>query len=331
MFFQILDSKKECHGYYVDGKIQKSFNQKNLTHTWAPSSHFFDSYVEYASVWCLGKPLGDVCPADLKEQWASLNKRAKAYIKSIKESQIDMSQVCFYDLVPKAFLIEYYSLKNEISKFVFKNYKKPKNYDFLHDLNIMIKKIESETLNINMNNLNLSDLKVRRSISKIKNSTDIISYNPWSTVTGRLTTNKDSFPILTLNKELRPALVPNNDIFVELDYNSAELRVLLGLLGQDQPEEDIHTWIASSVFADKFTRDQVKKKVFAWLYNPKAKNKKLNHYFDREKINELFYKNGTVQTPYSRTLAAPQDKSVNYLIQSTTSDLFLTSAIKIRW
>ena len=193
----------------------------------------------------------------------------------------------------------------------------------------MIKKIESETLNINMNNLNLSDLKVRRSISKIKNSTDIISYNPWSTVTGRLTTNKDSFPILTLNKELRPALVPNNDIFVELDYNSAELRVLLGLLGQDQPEEDIHTWIASSVFADKFTRDQVKKKVFAWLYNPKAKNKKLNHYFDREKINELFYKNGTVQTPYSRTLAAPQDKSVNYLIQSTTSDLFLTSAIKI--
>ena len=149
------------------------------------------------------------------------------------------------------------------------------------------------------------------------------------TATGRLTTTQNSFPILTLNKELRHVLTPCNDLFMELDYNSAELRTFFGLSGQDQPAEDIHAWINSSVFNDKYTREECKKKVFAWLYNPKAKNAKLNKYLDRDSLLNKFYIDGHVETPYQRKLSVCHEKALNYLIQSTASDLFLTSVLKV--
>jgi len=124
-------------------------------------------------------------------------------------------------------------------------------------------------------------------------------------------------------------LKPNNDLFVEFDYNSAELRVLLGLLGQDQPEEDIHSWISKNIFDDKYTRDETKKKVFAWLYNAKAKNKKLNERFKRDKVLAKYWTSDHVKTCFHRKILADRDHALNYIIQSTTSDLFLTSAMKI--
>ena len=48
-------------------------------------------------------------------------------------------------------------------------------------------------------------------------------YDVWGSVTGRLTTKPDSFPILTLNKGFRSLIAPNNDLFVELDANDKQL------------------------------------------------------------------------------------------------------------
>jgi len=329
LLFQALDNKKECRSVYIDGSIKDQPRAGTLTRTWAPTTHFFDTRVEYAQIWCDGKSLNEVCPPEIKARWTEINARAKAYINSLNNAQVDLKQVCIYDMLPEQFLCEFYDLKNQICASVFETCERPTNYDFMHDLLIFLKKMESKSLNVQIENLNFSDIKVRQSVSKIKNSENKIMYNPWATATGRLATRTNSFPILTLNKDLRSSLEPNNDLFVELDYNSAELRVLLGLLGQDQPEEDIHTWVSSNIFSDKYDRDQVKKKVFAWLYNPKARNKKLNQHFDREKVHNLFYKNGKVMTPYNRELEVVSEKAVNYLVQSTASDLFLTSAIKI--
>ena len=101
------------------------------------------------------------------------------------------------------------------------------------------------------------------------------------------------------------------------------------MLKQKQPKDDIHLWISKNIFESKYDRDTTKKKVFAWLYNSKAKNKKLNSYLNRGKILKNFYKDGYVSTPFGREIAVEEEKAVNYMIQSTTSDLFLTSAIKI--
>ncbi len=89
-----------------------------------------------------------------------------------------------------------------------------------------------------------------------------IKYNPFGTKTGRLTTQKNSFPILTMDKKFRKILKPQNKWFVEFDYNAAEIRVLLGLLGVDQPHIDIHDYNAYELFDGKLTREESKKRIF---------------------------------------------------------------------
>ena len=156
-----------------------------------------------------------------------------------------------------------------------------------------------------------------------------ISYNPFGTITGRLTTNKNSFPILTLPREFRKIIRPTNDYFVELDYNAAEIRVLLALNEVRQPEGDIHEWIRTRVFNGTVSREESKKKTFAWLYNPEAKNDRLERVFNKEKVVNRHWKGGTVVTPFGREIKADSAHALNYLIQSTSSDLFLKQMIKV--
>lgn len=329
MLFQILDNKQECYKIFCNGRLVDDYSLDDLTHTWAPIDFLPKENIQYAKIWCGGKTLDDVCPEHLRLRWTSVNDKARVFLKTFHAAKIDLQDVCFYDLVPDSFLTEFYDLKNDITNFVFENYEKPKNYEFIKDLFFFLKELETNELNINLGNIDFSKQKIRTGITKIKNVNNKVIYNPWGTVTGRLTTKKNSFPILTLNKELRNAIHPQNDLFVELDFNSAELRVLLGLLNKEQPKDDMHAWINKNIFKDKYTRDQTKKKVFAWLYNPKATHKGLNQHLDRDKILEEYFIQGRLMTPYNRVINTEKDKAVNYLIQSTSSDMLLTSAMKI--
>tara|TARA_Y100000034_G_scaffold78584_1_gene94453 strand:- start:1190 stop:2368 length:1179 start_codon:yes stop_codon:yes gene_type:complete len=329
LLFQILDSKTECAAIYADGKIATIYDDAKFTATWAPTLHFKDHIVDCANIWAQGKSLNEVCPEALKEEWQMVNKKAASYLNSFHKSKIDLEDNCFYDLLPDKFLLQFYDLKNKITDYVFNTYTKPENHNFMFELILFLKKIENQRLNLNFKNLDMSVIKTRKVVSKIKYSPHHIDYNPWGTVTGRLTTNKNSFPILTLNKELRSVLQPNNECFFELDFNAAEIRVLFSLLGQEQPDIDVHSWIAENIFDGKFNREQTKKKVFAWLYNPKARNKRLNTYLNRDELYSRYYKNGRVETPFGRSILAQEDKAINYLIQSTASDLFLTSVLKV--
>ena len=326
MIFQLLDTKQECYKIFCEGKLFDDYNNDSLSHTWAPSSHMSAERIEYAQIWCNGKTLAEVCPDALKERFTLLNNKAKMYLRTFHNAKINLQDVCFYDLVPEKFLLDFYEVKNEITRFVFENYQKPKNYEFIKDLLFFLKRIEERDLNLD---LDFSKLDVSSGILKLDNCGAKILYNPWGTVTGRLTTHKSSFPILTLNKNLRGCVKPQNDAFVELDFNAAELRVLLGLLGEEQPDEDIHVWLAKNVFNDKFSREEVKKKVFAWLYNPNAKNKKLNEFLNRDKLYEKYFHNDYVSTPFYRIIPVEKEKAVNYLIQSTSSDMLLTSAMRV--
>jgi len=283
--------------------------------------------IEYAQIYCGGKSLTEVCPDNLKARLDAVNKKGKVYLQTFYSSKINLEDVCFYDLVPEKYLLDFCQVKNEITQYVFNNYRKPNNYEFLKNLLLFLDKVEQREINLDLSSIDFKNTDAKSGVEKLKECSRNVVYNPWKTVTGRLTTEKNSFPILTLNKSLRHCVKPQNDFFLELDFNAAELRTLLGLLGEAQPEQDMHTWISESVFANKFDRDQTKKKVFAWLYNPKSQNKKLNQYLNREKVHQQYYINGEVHTPFGRDIAAPEEKAVNYLIQSTSSDMLLTSAM----
>jgi len=228
-------------------------------------------------------------------------------------------------------LLEFYEIKNKITEHVFENYKKPENYDFLLELAKKAEEIKNQPLNINV--LKLNDKKhefvARNFLKKIKKTEPYIKYNIFGTKTGRLTTKPNSFPILTLKKEYRSILRPNNDLFVELDYNAAELRVLLTLMNMEQPKEDIHAWNAKNIFRGLATRKEAKERIFAWLYNPDSKDSLANRAYDKANIKEKYWDGKIVKTPFGREIEADEFHALNYLIQSTTADLVLRQMIKV--
>ena len=143
-----------------------------------------------------------------------------------------------------------------------------------------------------------------------------------------MTTKRGSFPALNLKRELKKHVRPNNDVFLELDFNAAEIRTMLALQGHEQPEEDIHEWNIKNVFKKDLSRDKAKTKIFAWLYNQQS-NAIQSDYYDREILLERYYKEEVVSTPFGRTIVAPVRKALNYLLQSSSSDNTLERFIRI--
>jgi hypothetical protein len=132
-----------------------------------------------------------------------------------------------------------------------------------------------------------------------------------------------------MDKAYRKIVKPNNDWFVEFDFNAAELRVMLGLLGIKQPQEDIHEWNLKNVFRGIGTRSKAKERIFAWLYNPKSQDYLSNRAYDRDLLLEKHWDGNQIQTMYNRIIPAKKHYALNYLLQSTAADLFLRQMIQV--
>ncbi|HAI19246.1 MAG TPA: hypothetical protein DCM10_15195, partial [Xanthomarina gelatinilytica] len=233
MLFQTLDDKKECVGIYKDGVL--SFNDiipDSCKHTWSYSAFLEHRSVEYAKIYCGGQTLDKVCPEPLRERWERVSNKLKAFIKSFTTSRVSLNESCFFDLVPSKFLLEYCYVKDLICKHVFDTYERPPNYDYMVELTKVIEQVRNSKLTLNRKNLSLYKTKHRKFIQKLNQLQPYCNFNIWGTKTGRLTTHPHSFPILTLDRELRGVVVPKNDYFIELDYNAAELRTLISLQGK---------------------------------------------------------------------------------------------------
>jgi len=332
-YFQTLDTKNECKKVYADKKI---IDLKNLMEgkcaTWDFSKSYKHLDTEYAKLYCSGKTLQEVCPPHLEDRWESTSNKMKSFINCFNNAKISLEEHCFYDMVPEHFLLEFFEVKSRITEHVLRNYKKPHNYDFLLNLTKLTTDIKERPIKFNFNNLDsvlLSRKSNQNLIKKINNSRGNISYNVFGTRTGRLTTNSGSFPILTLKKEFRKGIEPQNDLFLEMDFNAAELRTLLALLGKEQPKEDIHEWNAENVFRGVQTRKEAKERIFAWLYNPDSKDYLANRAYDKKSIKEKYWDGKIVKTPFGREIVADDFHALNYIIQSTTSDLFLRRALAV--
>ncbi|MAG27936.1 hypothetical protein CMI47_20610 [Candidatus Pacearchaeota archaeon] len=332
MIFQTLDDKSECVGIYVDGKLHFDALPSNLTRTWKYTGSITDPNVEYAWLRCGGQSLKQACPEELIEDWRRLQRRFEAYLKSFRIGKISMREHCFFDLVPKDFLHEFCDVKNKITQDVFDNYEKPANYDHLDRVQKLLYKIKYRDLNVSGANSKalFYQTHMRDRARKLLKGPLHIDYNLFGTVTGRLATHSNSFPILTMMRDLRKIVKPHNEWFISLDYNGAEVRTFLGLTGKRQPQEDIHEWNKINVIRKKdLSRDEMKTIFFAWLYGGTTQNVLKDSTYNKQEVLDRWYVDGKVKTPFDRSIIVDERKALNYVVQSTTADLVLHKAVVI--
>jgi hypothetical protein len=329
LYFQTLDDKKQCVGIYKEGKIYFDSMPEDLRRTWAFTGSIKDKEVQFAQIYANGKSLEEACPEEFKKELADSNKKFLACIKSFETSKIDPRDHCIFDMIPYRFLMQFCEIRDKVTRHVFENHEKPRNYELLSESYKLLHKIKYQQLNVN--SAGCRDLQI--SSKSRKKVADLIqrryvSYNLFGAATGRLTTNPKSFPILTVRKDFRRLLKPNNDWFLQLDYNSADVRTFINLAGQPQPDGDVHEWNAKNLFNGKYTREEAKVKFFAWLFNPDS-NLVENKKYNRKTVLDKWYQNGEIFSPYKRKIKVEERKALSYLVQSTTNDRILDRAIEI--
>jgi hypothetical protein len=236
------------------------------------------------------------------------------------------------ELIPNSLLEKYYAFLNKATEnYVKKNNVNPFNMHVSKIASLM-QKIKSQKVKIDFKGLDplvIKNPKNAKILSKLRESHNVVDYDVLGSKTGRLTNNADSIPVLTLKKELRSVIKPQNHLFAELDYNAAEARVLLALSGLDQPAGDIHDWNIQNVFRGLGTREEAKTRFFAWLYNPNSEDHLLDRHYDRNKILSQYYDGKKVKNLFGREIESDQFHALNYLIQSTCADLVLEQAVKL--
>ena len=336
MYFQALDDKKECVGIYYSGRLVFDESQFPKTfanmRTWRYSGFLDDDSIEYGWLLAGGKTLKECCPENLMPDLIKFERKMNAYKKAFELARVNFREHCFFDLVPHDFLVSFLELKNQVTQHVFENSEKTSLYKHLLSVEKLLYKIRYQQLNINNQNARglFTSSRNRAAAQKLLNGPKHIDYNIFGTRTGRLSTYAGSFPILTMAKDLRALVKPLNDWFISLDYNGAEARTVLGLLGKHQPPGDVHEWNVANVFANKGIGDREAAKTFffSWLYNPDS-TKIQESFYDRDALLERYYENGTIKTIFDRNIEVDQYKAVNYIVQSTTADLVNDRAVAI--
>jgi len=328
-------------GIYADNKL--IFDPANLpttlSHTWKYAPYLRDLDVEYASLYLEGRPIKDVIPEYLEDDWADISQKIAAFKRSLSLSRVNTRENCFFDLVPERFLVEFCEVKNKVTSHVLKNVPRPTRYQFYKHVAMLLEDIRHRPVVIDRPRVAafLESPKLKNHAKAILAAEPYVKYNQFGTKTGRLTTQKGGLPILTLNKDFRSAINPTNDFFVELDFNGAEVRTLLGLLEKPQPQEDVHDFHLREIFTQIHTRAEAKVAFFAWLYGSKTaanptEMRKLAEYYQKDRLLGEYWDGNTVRTPFRKQIRdASPHHALNYLVQSTAAELTLKQAVKLEY
>ena len=333
MIFQILDNKDECFGIYANGEFIYDRVPHDITRTWNWSPNFDGLGINYANIYSGGRKMSDTCPEELKHRFQKRQGKIRAFINAASNAKIVVDNHCMFEIIPEQHLKHYCEIKNEICEWVFDNYERPANHDFLVDLQEMANDIAKNPILVSQGVLKKAskhDLKAKALLSFLNGENKPICYNVFGSVTGRLTTKNGSFPIMNLKKELANCVVPKNNIFVQFDLNGAEIRTLLALSQNAQhPREDVHEFHMKNMYRDLTTRDEAKKRFFAWLYNPNSEDCITERFYNRDDVLKKYYNDGVVSTPLGREIETDDFHALNYLLQSTSSDNCMKQACKI--
>lgn len=336
MTFQVLDTKGECVGFYQNGEVVYNSIIEQLDKTWNYTSILRGKNIQYAQIYASGKSLDECCPIEIKNDWENVNKKLKSFFSSFIQSKVSLEENCIFDLIPERYLKEYYDVKCKITDHVFETHQKPPEYEFFKRFGELVGDISARELKLNLSWLSekLWDIQAKRLWEKLQQGQKSIEYNMFGSVTGRLTVSENSFPILNLNKELRSVIKPNNDWFVEIDLNAAELRTAIALLGKQQIDGDLHEWSAKHIFKNELNRSEAKQTATSWLYNSQSKlalkyDKELDGFYNKPALKSMYWVDGVVHTPFQRHIPADEHHAISYLNQSTLIDLLHRQIIKV--
>ena len=314
MILQTLSNKEICPGIFKESKftfeeerIRQEVQNTNLS--WSHSQILQEEDYKYIFILCRGEPLVNFSPNP--EKFTKSEKLIQAQQKASKTAKLELNDMCFFDLIPRHQLFNFFHHREVAMKEALKIKQFQQDYDILHKAHVLSETISTQNLTFGQQN------------KKIK-------YDIFGSITGRLTTRKNYFPILSLKKEERRLIKPQNDAFVELDLNAAELRMLLALSGTPQPTGDLHSWVASHIYNDKVSRKESKQKLFSWLYNFSAPENELSKFFSRQIFRDFYNSSEKIlKTPFGREIKVEERKAQNYLLQSSTSDQVLENSYKI--
>ena len=246
-----------------------------------------------------------------------------AHLRALKEAQVGTS-ICRYEFIPESVLVALAKARERAAIEIAGQLNRPMNYELM----LKAEKITREIANQEVL-LDISRITSAKQVELLRKRNSHIRYDIRGTVTGRLTTKKDSIPILTMSRNDRGFIVPTNDLLIEFDFNAAELRVLLALSDLDQPTMDVHEWNKREIYGNSVSRVQAKEAFFAWLYNPNSFDDNLARIYNKDAFRR-HYNGGSITTPFERVLKVEERKALNYLIQSTASDLAIEQAFKVR-
>ena len=339
MIFQTLDDKSDCVGIYTSNNLIFDLEEfpDSLSKTWKYAPYLRGLDIDYVSLYLEGGKIADNIPEYLQDDWQDVSKKIQAFKRSLSISRVDTFENCFFDLVPQRFLMEFCEVKNKICEHIVKTVDKPDRYEFYKHVSMMLGDLATRPINISQRDVrSLAKFsKLANQANTILNTAPYVNYNQFGTKTGRLTTNKGSFPILTLNRAFRSAVLPANDYYLELDFNGAEVRTLLGLLEKPQPDDDVHEFHMREVFTDLTSREDAKVAFFSWLYGAKSSNmqaqaKKLGSFYEKDSLLDKYWDGNTVRTPFRKQIPdTSRHHALNYLVQSTAAELTLKQALKV--
>ena len=329
MIFSKIDTKNNCKSIFADNKVFSDYDN-TMKYTWTYQDDLPPD-VKFVKLFCNGRNYTELLSDRERQNYTTLETKIKNILKSYGVCGYDPREFCLDELVDTTFIEDFFNLKNKAMRLAIENYPEPRNYSQLENIERLTHSISKRPLNLDLSSVYTSanDNRVKKIIKRYSSSPAFIHYNTFGTITGRLSTTPASFPLLTLNKEYRTMIKPNNGVFVEFDYNAFELRVLLALVGREQPKGDMHDWNIKNIFKDGTERSEAKKRMFAWLYNPNSDDKLLSREYDRESLLKKYFSNGKIVTDFGREIETDNYHALNYLIQSTASDLFLEQACKV--
>ena len=162
------------------------------------------------------------------------------------------------------------------------------------------------------------------------------------TTTGRPSNSFGGINFAALDENKRKAIVPENDMLVEYDYDAFHVRILADLIDYDLPKESAHDYLAQ-FYGKNISYEESKNLTFKYLYGRiPIEIDQLHPFFGkvRDLINILWneYKaKGYIETPiYKRKILASnfenmnKNKLLNYMIQATETEYNINTIIELQ-